>query len=269
MSAPHVYKTEAIVLRHQKLGEADKVLRLYTPSLGKLDVVAKGVRRPNSRKSGHVEVLSRTSLLIARARTLDLVTQGEGIESFATLRTDLQRLSRALYCAELVDRFSAERIENYPLYCLLLDTLHRLAERDDLDLISCYFELHLLELNGYRPQLQSCTICHSALAPVVNYFSPAAGGVVCSACRLTEASLRPLTVNALKVMRLLQSAAFADATRVRLSPVLLAEIEEHLRLYTRYVLERDVRSFEFVQLVRHTLPDASATMHAHVENVVS
>lgn len=268
MSTPHVYKTEAIILHHQKLGEADKVLRFMTPSLGKLEAIAKGVRRLKSRKAGHVEVLSRTSLLIARGRTLDVVTQTEGIESFAALRGDLERLSRAMYAAELVDRFSAERIENYPVYYLLLETLRRLAEREELDLVIRYLELHLLDLSGYRPQLQVCTSCHATLQPTVNYFSPAAGGVVCSGCRLGGASLRPLTVNALKVMRLIQTSLFADVARIRLSSPLLGEIEEHLRLYIRYMLERDVRSRDFIQTVRHTLPDVTSEVLDSREHVV-
>jgi DNA repair protein RecO (recombination protein O) len=259
MKAPRVYKTEAIVLRHRRLGEADKILTLYTPNMGKLDAVAKGVRRPRSRKSGHVEILSRTSLLIAHGRSLDIVTQSEGVESFTPVREELQRLSRALYVAELVERFSAERIENYPLYGLLLETLRRLAETDELDLVTRYFELQLLSLSGYQPQLQHCTACQAVLAPVVNYFSPAAGGVLCSACRLTEGSPRPLTLNALKVMRLLQSGSFAAAARVRLTLSLASEIEDHLRLYIRHTLEREVNALEFVQTVRHTLPAADAS----------
>ena len=258
MKAPRVYKTEAIVLRHRRLGEADKVLTLYTPNMGRFDVVAKGVRRPRSRKSGHVEILSRTSLLVAHGRTLDIVTQSEGLESFTPLREELQRLSRALYVAELVERFSAERIENYPLYCLLLESLRRLGETDEVDLASRYFELRLLSLTGYQPQLQHCTGCHASLAPAVNYFSPSAGGVLCSACRLTEGSPRPLTLNALKVMRLLQTGSFGAAARVRLTPSLASEIEDHLRLYIRYVLEREINARDFVQTVRHTLPNQAA-----------
>ena len=66
MPPPRVYKTAAIVLRHRKLGEADKILTLFTPNYGKLDAVAKGVRRPTSKLAGHVEPLTYSSLLLAR-----------------------------------------------------------------------------------------------------------------------------------------------------------------------------------------------------------
>lgn len=255
MKTPRVYKTEAVVLHQRKLGEADKILSLYTPYQGRFDVVAKGVRRPNSRKAGHVEVLAHTSLLIARGRSLDIVTQSEGMESFVPLREDLARLSRAMYCVDLVGHFCAERVENDAIFCLLLETLRRLAERDDLDVVTRYFELQLMDLSGYRPQLASCASCHATLAPVLNYYGPSAGGAVCSACRLVETSLRPLTVNALKVMRLMQRGSFSEVARLRLPASLAGEIEEHLRQHIRYLLERDVKSLGFIQAVRHSLPE--------------
>ncbi|MGI8553962.1 MAG: DNA repair protein RecO [Dehalococcoidia bacterium] len=262
MKTPHIYRTEAVVLRQRKLGEADKILTLYSPNLGKFDAVAKGVRRLKSRKAGHVELLSHTALLISHGRSLDIITQSEGIQPFPALRESLERISRAIYIAELVDRFTEERIENYPLYGLLLETLCRLSERDDLDLVSRYFELHLLAFTGYQPQLSVCTACRAPLAPVLNYFSPAAGGILCSACRLSETSPRALTVNALKVMRRLQSSSFTDASRLRLSTSLLSEIEEHLRIYIRFVLEREVRSLDYIQSVRHSLPAAESVVLA-------
>ena len=118
MPAPRVYKTEAIILRQRKLGEADKIITLYTPNYGKLEAVAKGVRRPKSRLAGHLEVLTYTSAMLAQGRNLDVVTQAQAIESFAPLRDDLNRLSRAFYAAELVDRFSPEGAESYHIFQL-------------------------------------------------------------------------------------------------------------------------------------------------------
>ncbi|MDP2948050.1 MAG: DNA repair protein RecO, partial [Chloroflexota bacterium] len=74
-----MYKTEAIVLRQRKLGEADKIVTLYTPNYGKLDAVAKGVRRPKSRLGGHLEVLTHVMVMLAQGRNLDVVTQAQAI----------------------------------------------------------------------------------------------------------------------------------------------------------------------------------------------
>src|SRR5437773_247463 len=77
-----VYKPPAIVLRQRKLGDADKILTLYTANLGKIEAVAKGVRKTRSRLAGHVEPLTQATFMLAKGKSLDIVTQVETIESF-------------------------------------------------------------------------------------------------------------------------------------------------------------------------------------------
>ena len=250
MPPPRVYKTAAVVLRHRKLGEADKILTLFTPNYGKLDAVAKGVRRPTSKLAGHVEPLTYTAFLLARGRELDIVTQAETLEPLTPLREDLERVGRGLYAAELVERFTPERQESYPVFKLLLETLRRLATHDDLDLVLRYFEVHLLEELGYRPQLDRCVSCEAELEPTVNFWSAASGGVVCPACAANEPLAQALSLSGLKVLRLLQRSGLADASRVRIDGALAQELERHLREYIRYVLERDVRSTRFLEALR-------------------
>ena len=249
MTVPRVYKTEAIVIKRTNLGEADKILTLYTPYLGKIRAIAKGVRRPKSRLGGNVELLTHARIMLARGRELDIITQGEAIDSFLPLRGDLRRLSLALYAAELVERFTIERLENYSIYRLLLDTLSRISEAPN-ELAIRYFELHLLDHLGYRPQLYRCLICGSPLEPKTNFFSPASGGVLCPGCRSSDALAHPITINALKMMRLLQDGDYQLAQRVRISPELSSELELLMRDYIQYILEREVKSARFVDRIR-------------------
>ena len=121
-----LYKTEAIIVRQRKLGEADRFLTVYTPALGKLDVKAKGVRKMTSRLSGHLQPLTRCMLALVQGHAGDVVTGVETMESFRHLHEDLDALSRGLYAAELADRMTAEHVHNFPTYRLLLDTLRRL-----------------------------------------------------------------------------------------------------------------------------------------------
>jgi DNA repair protein RecO (recombination protein O) len=250
MPPPRVYKSPAIVLRQRRLGDADKIVTLYTASYGKVDAVAKGVRRTRSKLAGHVEPLNHGSFLLARGRNLDIITQAQTIEAFQSLREDLERLSRALYAVELVDRFTEEREENFHLYRLLLDTLRRISTRDDPDTVLRYFEVSLLGLLGYRPELEECVSCRTRLEPVTNYWSASGGGVLCPGCLPPEEPVRPLSVNALKVLRLMQREGFSQVAQVNLPPNLARELEGHLREYIRYVLERDVRSAAFIDAVR-------------------
>ncbi len=253
---PRVYKTPAIVLRQRKLGDADKIITLYSANYGKLDAVAKGVRRVRSRLAGHVEPLNHGAYLLAHGRNLDIVTQAQTIESFQPLRDDLGRLSRAFYVAELTDRCTVERAESFVLYRLLLDTLRRLSEGEELDLNLRFFEMALLVQLGYRPELRHCVVCGQPVKEEANSWSPGAGGVVCPRCRPREQIVRPLSLNALKVLRLLQGGSFPEVVRLRIAPDLAEELERHLRDAVHYALDRDVLSAAFVDAVRRPQPVA-------------
>ena len=250
MSTPKVYKTEAIVLKRIILGEADKILVLYTPNLGKLSAIAKGSRRPKSKLAGHLELLTHCRMMLAHGQNLDVVSQSETISGFLPLRDDLWRTSLALYAAELVDQLTEEHIENYPVFKLLLETLHRLSEGDNGELTLHYFELHLLAHLGYRPELSECTICKSRIQPGENYFSAGAGGVLCPGCRKKQTPCRPISLNALKTLRYWQTNDYEKSRKVKVSAELMQELELILRQYIRYILERDLKSTSWLDRLK-------------------
>ena len=250
MALPRLYKTEAIVLRQRKLGEADRILTLHTPAYGKLDAKAKGVRKTTSRMAGHLQPLNRCMVQLARGRTMEVVAGCETLESFQTLRDNLERLSRALYAAELADRFLPERMENTTTYRLLLDTLRRLQRDADQDTVLRYYEMRLLELSGFRPELERCLGCAQPLQQQANFFSPTGGGTYCSSCGAGAAGSRSLSVNGLKVLRLLQRASYVDIGGLKMPPPLALEVERHLRSYIVCMLERDINAAAFVERLR-------------------
>ncbi len=242
MKLPRVYQTEAVIIKRIHLGEADRLLTLYTPDYGKLKAVAKGTRRPRSKMGGHVELLTHSLLLLARGRNLDIVTQAQTINSFLPLKDDLKHMSCGLYISELVDSFTEEHSENREVFLLFLDTLHQLAEAKNNDTVLRYFELRLLDYSGYRPQLQKCASCNSPLQPVNNYFSSSQGGALCPDCGYQEPLSLQLSLNALKVLRLWQNCDYTTASRVNVNPELTSELEQTMRDYIRYLLERQVKS---------------------------
>jgi DNA repair protein RecO (recombination protein O) len=262
MPRPRVYKTDAIVLRQRKLGEADKIVTLFSSYRGKVDAVAKGIRRTRSRLGGHLEPLTHGSYLLAEGRDLDIITQAETIEGFPTLRSDLERVSRGLYCAELVDRLLPDRSEANPAFRLLLATLERLDREIEIDQAVRFFEMRRLDELGYRPQLETCSVCSSKIEPVENFWSNGAGGVVGPECSQKITEYRPLTVNALKVLRLLQRASFAEVARVRIAGDLAEELEGCLAGHIEYVLERQVKSAGFVATLRRNQAPTPAAIPA-------
>src|SRR5467141_297894 len=184
------YPIEAIVLKRTDIGEADRILTLFTPNRGKMRAVAKGTRRPISKKAGHLELLNRSQLQVALGRNLDIVTQAEGRENFLHLRSDLWHMTCGFYLAELVDRFVEDSTPHLDIYSLLLETLRYLdadataleqqitnstaPAEDGVDenghttLLLRYFELHLLSSVGYEPSLQNCAHCGNELLPEEN-----------------------------------------------------------------------------------------------------
>jgi DNA repair protein RecO (recombination protein O) len=260
------YQTQGIVLRQTKLGEFDKIVTIYTPELGKLQAVAKGACRPKSKLGGNVEPLTYSSMLLAKGRNLDIITQSQTINGFLALKSDLWRMGCGLYILELIDSFTVEGSESRPLFVLLLDVLNQLSEPDSNETVLRYFELHLLHYLGYRPQLHRCVNCDSPLKPIVNFFSLSKGGLLCPHCNAEEnhryeqieaISLKPslpLSVEALKVLRLWQSCDYTTARRVRVKPELSRELERVLCEYTRYILQRDLKSLTWLKELKKLPP---------------
>ncbi len=250
MTRPRNYQTEAIIIRKTRLREADHILTLYTPHLGKIQGVARGVRRPRSKLAGHLELLTHSQVSLARGRNLDTITGSQTINGFLPLKTDLWLTSYGLYLIEMVNQFTPEHVENPALFQLLLDTMHNLCQDVDRELTLRYFELNLLHEVGYRPQLQQCVACHQPLEAVTNYFGPSAGGVLCPGCQQTQPFTHPISVNALKVLRLLQSSDHDTVNRLKLNAQLPRELETIMRSYLKHLLEHDLKSAGWLDTLR-------------------
>ncbi|MFC2070541.1 DNA repair protein RecO, partial [Chloroflexota bacterium] len=221
-----------------------------TPHLGKIQGFAKSLRKPKSKMAGHLELLTHSLVSLARGRNIDTITGSQTISSFLPLKSDLELTSHALYAIELINQFTAEHNENYLLFKLLLETLERLCQSNNRELTLRYFELHLLNSVGYRPQLQQCVHCKTKLEQVQNYFSPATGGVLCPDCSYSQILTYSLSVNALKVLRLFQSSDYGTVNRLKITPELSRELELVLRNYLRYLLEREVKSVAWMDALK-------------------
>lgn len=254
MNRSRVYRTEGIILRRTDWGEADRLITLFTPELGKLRVLAPGARKPQSRKSGHLELFTQGEYVLARGRTFDKITQAETRAYFAGLRETLDRTALASAAAELVDRALGEHDENAPLYDLLLATLGWIAAEPDPLLALRYFEVQALGLLGYQPQLHACVRCDEPLEPVDQFWSVEEGGVVCPRCAgpVSEALLLRLPLDLLKVLRLMQGHPWERVRGLRMPLSLLYTLESMLNHAIRAMLDRDLKSERFLREVRQS-----------------
>ncbi len=259
MARARAIRTETIVLRQQVFGEADRLLTLLTPDRGKFRAIAKGVRRPSSRKAGHLDLFMRADVLLAIGRNLDIINQAQTLDSYRALREDLLRSSYASYCVELLDCLTPDGETNHALYRLLADTLSRLSSTDNLALTARYYELHLLDLAGFRPELERCLGKAEPVQPEDQYFDPLAGGVLCARCGSESRDARPISVDVLRLMRFLQRSPYVAVQNLRVRANVAAELERTQLRYITVQLERKLKSVDFLDRVRHSCLSAAAT----------
>jgi DNA repair protein RecO (recombination protein O) len=245
-----LYRTDAIILRRADFGEADRLITVFTPERGKLRLLAKGVRKTTSRKAGHVELFMLTDLLVAHGSTWDIISQAEIVEAYRELRENLDKTGHAYYLAELVDRFTEEHDPNAPLFELLAVTLARLNHLDEPFITLRYFELHLLSLTGFQPQLHFCVTCGEALEPVENYFHLVDGGALCPRHGEARPNAEPLPLPILKALRYLQTEPWEQVIKLQLSPATRQHIETLLFNYITFLLERRLKSAEFLRQLK-------------------
>lgn len=246
------YRTPAIIIKRRDFGESDRLLTIFTPYHGKVDVIAKGARKAISTKTGHVELFTQADMLIHRGRDLDIAAQVEMVKPYLVLREDLQRGAYANYAAELLDRFTPEGEEEHPeLYQLLEETLQRLCDENDPRLVIRFYELHLLALVGFRPELTECVYTHEAILPEDQFFSYAEGGVVSPTGAKHATSLVSISVMLLKLLRFMQRSPYQQITALEISPQLHNDTERLMLGYITYLLERRLQSVDFIRRIRN------------------
>ena len=191
---PGSFKTEAIVLRSIRYGEADRVLHLYTVDRGRVGAVAKGVRRVKSRLGGRLEPLSRVKLVLHQGRgELCTISQADTVRAHAALREHRASLERGAQACEAVLRLLDSTDPNPPAYNLLCNELALLDDQPEQAsrAQALAFRLKLLLAAGFAPELAGCAACGET--DHLGGFSPSAGGVVCAGC---EAGSFPLGAEA-------------------------------------------------------------------------
>lgn len=245
------FRTPALILKRRDFGEADRLLTVLTPGHGKLDVIAKGARKPTSTKTGHVELFTRADLLIHRGRELGIAVQAEMVAPYLQIREDLDRGAYASYVAELLDRFTAEGDEESAgLFRLLDETLDRLCHDDDPRLAVRYYEIRLLDLVGFRPELNECVISREPVRAEDQYFSYVEGGVVRPEHAVHTASIIPVPMVTLKLLRHMQRSSYEHVKSLKISPALHNDVERVMLGYITFLLEQRLQSVDFIQRLR-------------------
>lgn len=238
----------AIVVRHVNYDEADRFITFLSPFQGKVSALAKGVRKLNSRKAGHLQPFTYVDVQLSKGRgTSWLVTQVSTIEAYPEITASLEKTVRTSCILELAERFSLENVENVPLFQLTLDTLRRFAVFDDTFPAQRWFDLQLLSVAGYRPQLFECVRCRKKIMPEDQFIHYGMGGVLCPDCGELIRGSRHISMKTLKFMRYYQTHPFPEAAAAGWPQDIRLESENILTGYQSYLLERKTNSQQFLE----------------------
>ena len=245
------YQADAVVLRRLNYGEADRILTLLTREHGKLSAIAKGSRKAKARSGSGLDLFAHSRIMLARGRNLDVVAQSERRGDVRHIAGDLHRTAYACLVTEVADKVLEERHPVDDVFELVVLTIERLNTPERSPRAeSAWFVMRILDLLGYQPQLADCAGCNEALTAAAGWFSPLLGGVLCPRCSAHDQAGSPVSVNGVKVLRVMAAGDRALYDRLRLSPELLREVEAALEAQLEYHLDRRLKSLEFIRDIR-------------------
>ncbi|NIM07470.1 MAG: DNA repair protein RecO [Armatimonadetes bacterium] len=251
------YRVSALVLRTRNLGEADRLLTLLSPERGKISAVAKGARRPRSKLASLQLFSLATRLQLAAGKNLDIITQALVRLSFPALRKDVTRFAYASYFAELADALSEPEEKNRRLFDLLVYGLCLLERGLDPEVLARAFELHIVDLSGYGPEIEACVSCRKPLAAEPMGFSPPSGGIFCPRCLAGKRGLLSIheqARQALMALRGLRDLANLQPEKMALSPNTKKEMERLLHAQIAHHLDRKINSLSLINRLRSQGP---------------
>ena len=229
------------MLRAIKLGEADRIVTIFTQGHGKIRAVAKGIRKTTSKFGARLEPISRVALQCYKGRDLDIVTQAEMVESNRVLREEYSLLTRTVPMLEAVDQVAQEREPNPAMYRMLTGALSALAKTRN-PLVAPAFFWKLLSLEGFHPLLDACARCGEPGADADHElvaFDLDEGGTICRAC--ARGGGRPVTPGGLELLRRVLGGGLNGALAETPGPA--AHEVEHLGIRAlEHHLERRMRS---------------------------
>ena len=247
-------RTEAIVLKTKNLREADKLITLYTREHGKMQAVAKGLRKVKAKYGASLEMFTHNQVMLFTKTERDIakVTGCKVLHPFYGLRESFFKYSMASYLLELVDQFSEHNQANDDIFNLLGKSLSlmetgALKTRENYLLLWDWFALKVLEYSGYRLALERCVLCQDRIAGYESlaFISLAQGGLICPECRGKAGVLEKLDQADLQGLRRLQVSELGHLAALDIDPAARLTIKNILEAYFAYLLGYTLNCSEF------------------------
>jgi DNA repair protein RecO (recombination protein O) len=237
------YKTKGIILKRTNLGEADRILTIYTLDYGKIKVIAKGVRKIKSKLAGNLELFCLDDLVIAEGKNLDIVCGAVTEKCFFDLRNDLKATHTAYYLADVVDKLSEEEEPHKEVF-EFLDNLLEEINGGNAAILLPYFEIKFLKELGYKPELFFCVACKAKIKNGRNFFDFDEGGLVCEKCRKDQLAISEKTI---KLLRIFLEHNISYIKKIKINQKMLKEIEKITSNFLKINSQKEFKSERFIR----------------------
>ena len=247
-------KCQGIIIRRFDLGEADRILTIFTERLGKIKAIAKGVRKISSKLAGNLEPFNVIGLELHQGKTFYTVTGAVILESFSSdKKSELSDFSRFNYLSELIDKLFEENDRHERAFELFVKTIEYISSKSDsshnTDLILRIFELKILEESGFKPEIYNCLHCKKNLKPSENFWDKIEGGIICAKCQGQYHHGKKISDEVIKLFRLIEKNDIDLAYKLKMRRIFEIEAETILNEYILSILEQNLKSREFLKLV--------------------
>ncbi len=242
------YVTEALVLSVRDMGEADRLVMLFSREHGKLSAAAYGSRRPRSRLAGTVQSFAQVSVSLMPGRNLDTIGQCEVKRSFRELREDIVLMTYAAFLSELVAELWPDRSPEPSAYDVLMFSFELLSERNPR-LVSLAAAWQLLALAGFHPEYERCVVCGQLLT-LPAFFDSCAGGGVCPTCE--HGGMQPLDDAVCGFIDRLLNLSWQQPPAFKVTGAVLLQAEKILIEFIAHRLEHPLKSIRFIQMMKGT-----------------
>ncbi len=231
--------TQAVILKSQRWGEADRIVTFFTLRFGKVRGIARGARRMKNRFGSGLEPFSHVGLTVFEKGndSLARISQVDVKNSFWGFRENMDCINAAARMVNLVSAVSGERDPNAPMFWSLLNGLRTLEESPDHALTALIFQIHFLGLTGFRPQTDHCASCGRSFSGKAAGFSPLSGGLICGPCECSALDhCLPMSPGSLAFIHHARQYDFPHVMRLKAEGQVRHEVKEAIESYINVVV---------------------------------
>jgi len=234
------FQTSVIILNRLPFGEDDSKIIAYSPTKGKIELIARGTKKIKSKLAGHLEPITLTDLMVVPGKQYDYVGNAVSRISYANIKSDLDKLTVAGQVIGIFNKIIKSGQSERDIYELLNDFLTLLnlgnVNKADYNLLASFFIIKLLSELGYKPELFYCVICKMKIKPSNNKFDLAKGGVICRDCSIKAAGQYRLTIpdDGIKLLRLASRCDLLKLANIKINEKLKKDVMSIISFFLRY-----------------------------------